>query len=117
VSGTRLVAKSEAVPFPYEAARAALLALPAMEIGVVDFQRMIEVGKRIGWSQELIDGHEALRAGGRCFTFRQNQPPWLRGTAYEDNVFFEYADEQQEAAVRPVISDLARTLDVRVVEY
>jgi hypothetical protein len=117
VSGTRLVAKTEAAPFPYQAVKSALLALPAMEVGPVDFGRMIELGKRLGWSQEMIEGHESLRAGGQCFTFRQNQPPWLRGTFYEDNVFFEYADEKQEAAMRPLISQLARSLEVRVVEY
>lgn len=117
MSGTRLVPKTEAAAFPYHEAKRALLAMPAIEVGPVDFTRMIEVGKRIGWSQELLDGHEALRAGGRCFTFRQNQPPWLRGTVYEDNVFFEYDDERQEAQVRPVITELARALDVRVIEY
>jgi len=117
MSGTRLVQKTERTPFPYEAAKAALLALPAIETGAVDFSRMIEVGKRIGWSQEMLDGHEALRAGGRCFTFRQNQPPWLRGTCYDDNVFFDYADEKQEAEMRPAIVELAQQLDVRIVEY
>jgi hypothetical protein len=117
MSGTRLVPTSEAAAFPYQAAKAALLALPAIEVGPVDFERMIEVGKRIGWSQEMLDGHEALRVGGRCFTFRQNEPPWLRGTFYDDNVFFEYADETQEAAMRPLIAELARALGLKTIEY
>ena len=113
MSGTRLVG----TPFPYEAAKAALLALPTMETGPVDFDRKLELGKRLGWSREMLEGHEALRAGGRCFTFRQNQPPWLRGTMYEDNVFFEYGDEKEEAAVRPLITGLAERLKLKVQEY
>jgi hypothetical protein len=117
MSGSRLVVKAAKDRFPYEAAKKALLALPSMETAPLELRRMIEVGKRIGWSQEKLDGHEALRAAGRCFTFRQNEPPWLRGTCWEDNVFFEFDDEKQEAAVRPVILELARVLDVKVVEY
>ena len=113
MSGTRLIA----TPFPYEAVKAALLELPKMELSPVDFGRMIEAGKRLGWSKELLDGHEALRAGGRCFDFRQNEPPWLRGRLSEDNVFFEYADEKEEAVVRPVFSELARRLGLKLLEY
>jgi hypothetical protein len=117
MSGTRLVSKADTTEFPYEAAKDALLAMPAMNTGRVDFDRMIEVGKRIGWSKEMLEAHEALRASGRCFTFRQNQPPWLQGTLFEDNVFFDYADSNQEVAARAVIIELARTLDVRMIEY
>jgi hypothetical protein len=117
MSGTRLVPVSDSAEFPYGAVKERLLALPSIELEPVDFERMIEVGKRIGWSKELLDGHEALKLGGRCFTFRQNVPPWLRGTLYEHNVFFEYTDEQQERLVRPHITELAQGLDVRLVEY
>ena len=44
-------------------------------------------------------------------------PPWLRGTFYDDNVFFEFDDQQQEHAVRPLILELAEGLPVRVIEY
>ncbi|MBK7861807.1 MAG: hypothetical protein IPJ65_24960 [Archangiaceae bacterium] len=117
MSGTRLVQQNEATPFPYDAAKEAVLALPKVEVHPMELGRMIEVGKRIGWSKELLDGHEALRAGGRCFTFRQNVPPWLRGTFYEDNVFFEFANEQQEAEMRPFILELATRLQLKVLEY
>ncbi len=113
MAGTRLVA----TPFPYEAVKAALLEVPKLEASLLDLQRMIETGKRLGWSKEQLEGHEVLRARGRCLTFRQNQPPWLRGTLWEDNVFFEYADEKEEAAVRPVISELAARLGLSVLEY
>jgi hypothetical protein len=117
LSGTRLVPVSEGRPFPYQAVRAALLELPAIECTALELGRMIEVGKRLGWSREQLDAHEELRRGGRCFNFRQNEPPWLRGTCWEDNVFFEYDDEKQEAAVRPVIVELAGRLGLKVLEY
>jgi len=117
MSGTRLVSKAEITEFPYDAVKDALLAMPAIKTAPVDFDRMIEVGKRIGWSKEMLDAHEALKARGRCFTFRQNEHPWLQGTLFEDNVFFDYADSSHEAEARPIIIELARTHDVRVIEY
>lgn len=117
MSATRLVPKTDTTEFPYQAAKDALLAMPAMKTQPVDFDRMMEVGKRIGWSREMLDAHEALKAGGRCFQFRQNQAPWLQGTLFEDNVFFGYTDGKQEALARPVIAERARTLDVRIIEH
>ena len=117
MSGTRLVPAGPAAPFPYDEAKRLLLAMPRMSVGKVDFGRQIEVGKRLGWSKEMLDGHAGLLARGRCFTFRQDQPPWLRGTFYEANVWFEFDDQKQEETMRPAILSFAQTLGLKTVEY
>ena len=49
MSGTRLIPTGAG--FPYEAVKSALLALPKVETSPVELERMIETGKRLGWSK------------------------------------------------------------------
>ena len=70
----------------------------------------------------IVELHYASQSGGDSFSpvagfSALNVPPLLRGTLWEDNVFFEYADEKQEAEMRPAIVELAERLELKVIEY
>lgn len=88
-----------------------------METSEVDFPAMIAAGTRLGWPKGMIDSHWAMKERGRCFSFEQGAYPHLRGTMYEDNVFFTYIDGGHEAAARPEIERLAKLLQVRILEH
>jgi hypothetical protein len=115
MSGLRLIAKEDETDFPWERALQALRSLDGLELVPKDFTRMLEVGRGIGWSQELIETNEQLAARGRCFDIAQSVPPELMGSLFEDNIFFSFGSDDHEKICRPTILSLATELDLAVV--
>ena len=114
MSGVRLIAKDE-TDFPWAGALQELRSLEGAELVPKDFTRMLEAGRRIGWPRELIEANEQLAARGRCFDIAQSAPPELRGSLFEDNIFFSFLSDDHEKSCRPVIEQLATTLNLKVV--
>jgi hypothetical protein len=114
MSGVRLIAKDE-TDFPWERALQELRSLDGMKLVPKDFTRMLDVGRRIGWPDELIEANEQLAARGRCFDIAQSFPPQLTGSLFEDNIFFSFVSADHETTCRPAILELATKLDLIVV--
>jgi hypothetical protein len=112
----RLIPGTDDGDFPYEQAKGLLHSLDEFEIGEVDFPAMIEKGKQIGWTQEMIDANWGLMKRGKCFSFIQHATPFLQGTMYEDNILFSFSSREHEDGCRRVINDFAKRLGVRVWE-
>jgi len=110
----RLIPKTDESEFPYEEVRRRLFENPSTRVRPFDFGPMIEAGKRMGWTEEMIRTNEELSHRGRCFAFEMTQEPFLRGTLYEDNVFFSFSGAEHERASMHAIEGLAREFDVRV---
>ncbi len=115
----RLIPKTDDSAFPYdEAMRLLILAQPAMTIKPKDFDELIEAGRKHGhWSPELIREHEEMAKRKRCFDFFLDRPPYLRGTLFENNIWFSlYSPEHEKACLR-MIEALRQRLDVRIIHH
>lgn len=110
----RLIPKTDDGPFPYEMARQLLLNLEGLVFTPKDFGPMLAAGRRMGWPDELIRANEDLARKGRCFDFAMTKAPFLRGSLFEDNVFFSFSSRGHRDGCMPEIERLASTLDVRI---
>ena len=79
-----------------------------------DFTSMLAAGRRMGWSEAMLRANEELAARGKCFDFSQGAPPGLKGSLFEDNIFFSFVSAQHLEASLPVIQRLADALNARV---
>lgn len=115
MTGLRLV-PADGKPFPYDRALRLLKTIPTIELDSLDIPALVAAGKKMGWSQVVIDHHWTLMANGKCFRFDQDDEPELSGTLYEDNLFFSFFDGDHEAACRPLIEKIARQLGIEIRE-
>ena len=109
----RIVPPTDDAPFPYQAAKE-LLAQDA-DLTPADLQAMIAAGKRMGWTEEMIMANEELAQRGHCFDFVLRIEPFLRGTLYENNIFFSITGD--EMAAQRYIKALAGKLGARVYKH
>lgn len=109
----RIVPVDDDDDFPYE--EALRLLEQDADLEPADLTEMIEAGRRMGWSQEMIVANEALAAGGKCFSFTLRKPPHLSGTLYEDNIFFSINGNERDA--KTYIRSLAKLLGAAVYEH
>jgi hypothetical protein len=73
---------------------------------------MIAAGRRMRWPEEMIRANEELAKRGKCFDFQIRVESFLRGSLFEDNIFFHITGE--ERAAMAYIERLAKALGVRV---
>ncbi len=113
MSATRLIPITDDAPFPYEAVKRRLTADAVLT--PKDFAEMITIGKRIGWTEEMIRENQRLADAGNCFSFTVQGLPRLRGTLFENNVFFANSDTEGPAFA--YIEGLAAELNLRVFRH
>ena len=113
----RLIPKTDDAAFPYEEAMRLLQANAGINFKPKDFAPMIAAGTRLGWTVEMIRANEELARRGNCFEFASEKAPFLRGSLFEDNVFFSFSGAKHEHACVPEIERLAKLLDVRVLRH
>ncbi len=109
----RLVPKGDRAAFPYDEAKQRLE--EDANLTPKDFGPMIDAGRRMGWTEVMIRAHEELAQRGKCFDFQMRVAPHLRGSLFEDNVFFSITEE--EATALAYITRLANKLGVRVFKH
>lgn len=110
MSAVRIISKNEDEDFPYEAAKAYLTENFTLDTYPVDFEEMIEVGRRIGWPDALIRANQLLAERGKCFNFAQTDYPKLQGSLFEDNIFFSFTDSLHYEICLPVIKVIAKSI-------
>lgn len=96
--------------FPYAEAKSRLE--QDVTLTPKDFGPMIAAGRRMGWTAEMIRANEELARRGNCFDFVMGGEPSIRGSLYEDNVFFSITGDDNAAL--SYIQRLAEELGVRV---
>lgn len=111
----KLIPKTDVADFPYEKALELLLSRYSdLSTNPVDFDTLIENGKRMGWTEEMINSHQAMKKRGKSFNFKTETENGLRGTFGEDNISFLFNSKEHENKCIPVIKTLAIDLDVRI---
>ncbi len=111
----RLIPKTEEAEFPYcKAMETLLFKDPDISFEPVDFAKLIENGKRMGWTEEMLTNHVQMNKRGKCFNFCSNLPNGLQGTIWEDNIHFLFKDKNHEMRCTPIIESLSIELDVRI---
>ena len=78
MTGLRLVPLAGKV-FPYERALRLLKTMPTVELDPLDIPALVAAGKKMGWSQVVIEHHWTMMANGKCFRFDQDDEPELSG--------------------------------------
>src|SRR5262245_55496639 len=109
----RLVPITDDAEFPYAEAKRRLG--QDADLTPKDFGPMIEAGRRMRWTEAMIRANEDLARRGHCFDFVLRVEPFLRGSLFEDNVFFSITDD--EGAAMAYIKRLAKELGVRVYRH
>ena len=109
----RLVPLTDNATFPYTEARLRLE--QDAELTAKDFGAMIQAGRRMGWTGDMIRANEELAARRNCYDFALTVEPHLRGSLFEDNIFFSVTGD--ERAALEYIERLARELGLRVYRH
>lgn len=110
MSAVRLVPISDDADFPYAEAKRCLER--DAELTPKDFGPMIEAGRKMRWTDEMIRTNEELAHRGNCFDFVLRAEPFLSGSLFENNVFFSITGDERVALA--YIKRLADELSVRV---
>ncbi len=117
MGATRWIPDPEDSEFPSDAARIWLEERGGMSFTPVDFEALLARGRSVGWTGAMLAEHERMAERGRCFDFVQDEAPFLRGTLWEDNVYFLYLDADHEAGCRSLIVEGGRVLEVGLYEH
>src|SRR5689334_10540510 len=114
MSAIRMIPATDDGPFPYDQALKLLSTCPGLMMKSKNFAPLIAAGKRMGWSQEMIEEHERMEQGGLCFDFAQQQTPFLQGSLFEDNIYFRLTDYEHEKKCESLIVRIVAELGARV---
>lgn len=68
----------------------------------------MEAGKKIGWTDQMVDEHWEMMRRGKCFDFSVENG--ISCTLWEDNIFFRFFSADHQDVCVPVIESLARQL-------
>jgi hypothetical protein len=109
----RLVPITDDAEFPYAEAKRRLE--EDAKLIPKDFGPMIEAGRRMRWTEEMIRGNEDLARRGNCFDFVMRVEPFLSGALFENNVFFSITGDEHAALT--YIRRLAKELGVCVYKH
>ena len=113
MSAIRIVPRDDDSAFPYERALGELRTL-GVALVPKDFTAMLNAGRRMGWSEAMIRANEELAERGKCYDFQQTGPPHLRGSLFENNIYFSFESGEHQEACLPLIHTLAETLGAQI---
>ena len=113
MSVIRIVPRDDDSPFPYQRAHEELRTL-GVTLAPKDFTAMLNAGRRIGWSEAMIRANEELAERGNCYDFYQTATPRLRGSLFENNIYFSFESGEHQEACLPLIRTLADSLGAAI---